>query len=140
MTQAANKAERQRRASPHVLVVDDDRRFCELLVRLLGPEGFVVEGALTIADALHLLKARAFDVVLCDWRLPDGTGRALLEAALQVRPIKGIAISGLAGEEDILASRAAGFVEHLPKPVLIEDIVAAIQRALNGPAEPGLSA
>jgi CheY-like chemotaxis protein len=115
------------------LVVDDDVRVRPVLVRLLRDEGFVVESADTMARALELLACERFEILLCDRRLPDGNGCDLMRAARQMQPIKGIAVTGLGGDDDIADSRDAGFVAHLQKPVMIEDVLAAIERALKLP-------
>jgi CheY-like chemotaxis protein len=141
VTESPNQPEPQRRKPPRILVVDDDHRLGPLMVRLLREEGFAVEGAATMAAALELLNAHAFDVMLCDRRLPDGNGLDLMRAALRLRPIRGIAVTGLSGDADRAESRAAGFVEHLRKPVTIEDLLAAIARALQDtPHRPDTSA
>jgi CheY-like chemotaxis protein len=115
-----------------VLIVDDEPHYARSLARLLQEEGFTVESCSTVAAALDLLRAHVFDVMLCDRRLPDGNGCALMRAALRIRPIKGIAVTGQVGEEAIAESRAAGFVEHLSKPTPFEAILVAIDRALKG--------
>jgi CheY-like chemotaxis protein len=48
--------------------------------------------------------------------------------------LTGIALSGFGTEEDLSASKAAGFVAHLTKPVDLERLRAAITLALNGTA------
>jgi two-component system, chemotaxis family, CheB/CheR fusion protein len=138
MSEGTHETGSERAASPRVLVVDDDMRLGRLLVRLLQEEGFAIESAATVTAALALLRARAFDILLCDRRLPDGNGCDLMRAARQMRPIKGIALSGLARDEDIRESESAGFVAHLSKPAIIEDVVAAIRRVLEADA-PGPS-
>jgi CheY-like chemotaxis protein len=125
-------AAKRERTARHVLVVDDDARVRPLMVRVLREEGFVVEAAENVAAALELLGAREFDLLLCDRRLPDGNGCDLMRAALRLRPIRGIAVTGLAEEKDIADSRAAGFAEHLQKPVAVEVLLAAIERVLGG--------
>ena len=47
-------------------------------------------------------------------------------------PLKGIAFSGHGMPNDLEKSRAAGFSEHLTKPVLFQDLLAAIGRVMNG--------
>ena len=133
MTKADDRAETPPPGRARILVVDDEPHFARSLVRLLQDEGYTVASAGTVAGALELLGAQPFDVLLCDWHLPDGNGCNLMQAALRGRPIAGIAMTGSAGEEDEAESQAAGFAEHLRKPVMIEDVLAAIGRAVQRP-------
>ena len=61
-----------------ILVIDDDLYICTLLEKYLKKEGFDVETAFTGKSALNKIKTDNFDVVLCDFRLPDYDGKQLL--------------------------------------------------------------
>jgi hypothetical protein len=72
-----------------------------------------------------------FDLVLSDIGLPDGTGHALLgrlRAAGVTAPA--VALSGYGMAADIAASRSAGFVQHLTKPVDFDALRAVLERAI----------
>lgn len=57
-----------------VLVIDDEEFIRNLLARMIELEGYKVWKAGDCQSALKLMKAQAFDVVLCDVFLPDGNG------------------------------------------------------------------
>ena len=57
-----------------VLVVDDEIKLRGLLSRIIRGEGFDVTEAGTIGEATKLLASKEVDVVLCDVKLPDGSG------------------------------------------------------------------
>lgn len=59
---------------PNVLLIDDEARLRELLARLLGLEGFGIEQAASLAAARQILDRQLPDIVLCDVKLPDGSG------------------------------------------------------------------
>jgi CheY-like chemotaxis protein len=44
-------------------------------------------------------------------------------------PVRGIALSGFSMDEDVRRSREVGFIEHLCKPIMPDDLEEAIQRA-----------
>jgi CheY-like chemotaxis protein len=119
------------------LLVDDvamNRRVAELFLKHLG---CTVVGADGVAAALTHLRAEAFDLVLTDVEMPDINGLkavALFRAADaeahpgRARPLKLLAVSaGQIGmtHEDYLA---AGFDEHLAKPVELERLRAILER------------
>ncbi len=57
-----------------ILVVDDEIKLRGLLSRIIRGEGFDVIEAGTIGEATRLLASKEVDVVLCDVKLPDGSG------------------------------------------------------------------
>jgi PAS domain S-box-containing protein len=103
-----------------LLVVEDHRDTAAALVRLLERRGYEVRSAETVASALEIARDFECDVLITDIGLPDGTGHELFEK-LKAQPrgkaLRGLALSGFGMDEDIARSRAAGFTEHLTKPV-----------------------
>ncbi len=57
-----------------VLLVDDEEKLRSLLSRIIKLEGFTVYEAPTLKGGLKLLEKEAIDIVLCDVKLPDGSG------------------------------------------------------------------
>ena len=86
--------------------------------------------ASNLARARQAASGAEFDLVISDIELPDGTGLELIRE-LRPRGIRGIALSGYGSEEDVKSSRAAGFDEHLIKPVLAQNLDDAIGRLAN---------
>lgn len=77
-----------------VLVVEDVASARQAIVRLLESAGLDVRVASTVAQALPMLDGS--DTLILDLCLPDGSGRAVLEAARrQRRPIRVAVCSGL---------------------------------------------
>ena len=70
-----------------------------------------------------------FDLVISDLGLPDGMGYDIMRGVRAHSGTVGIAISGYGMDDDIEKSKAAGFVEHLIKPVDPSALEAAIARA-----------
>ena len=80
-----------------------------------------------VATALELAGRHAFDLLLSDLGLPDGSGHDLMRQLRQRgHKFPGIALSGYGQEEDIQRSREAGFSAHLTKPASREAVVEAV--------------
>jgi signal transduction histidine kinase/ActR/RegA family two-component response regulator len=120
-----------------VLVVDDDADTCDLLRMVLGRHGASVRTAASAGEARDAL-ARAWpDVLVCDIAMPGESGVALIHE-IRMRPIDeggalpAIALTAFARPEDRHETIAAGFHEHLSKPVepgtLVEVVATLVGR------------
>ena len=58
----------------HLLVIDDERSLREFLTILLEQEGYEVTTADTVASGIKEVLKGTFDLVMCDLKLPDGSG------------------------------------------------------------------
>ncbi len=116
------------RRSYRLLVVEDHADTQHSLTRLLERRGYEVRAVDGMHDALNLARDYAFDVLISDMGLPDGSGLDLIQTLSATRPVSGIALSGFGMEEDVRRSKEAGYGEHLTKPVDINKLDAVIQR------------
>ena len=126
--------ERTPRRSLRVLVVEDHADTADQFARLLKRAGHEVVCAGSIREAqtyAMVTPARsricAFDILISDLDLPDGSGHDLMRNLAKCYPIRGIAVSGYGMKEDIQNSIAAGFSHHITKPVNWEELKAAIE-------------
>jgi PAS domain S-box-containing protein len=112
----------------HILLVEDHDDTRTVLARLLERRGHTVFPAQNTATALLLAETCGFDFLISDIGLPDGSGFELMARLRLLQPsLQGIALSGFGMVSDIEKSRAAGFSEHLVKPVAFESLQAAIR-------------
>jgi CheY-like chemotaxis protein len=114
-----------------LIVVEDHAATAEGLKRFLSSVGYQVFVATDMASALSLAAVVEFDVLLSDLGLPDGNGWELLKRLSAERRIRAIAFSGHNSPDDRQRSAEAGFLEHLAKPLLPEQLCAAISRAVG---------
>lgn len=111
-----------------ILLVEDHLDSAQALTQLLSRQGYVVRTANTMAAALDAVSERAFDVLICDIGLPDGTGFELIETVRKNATTPAIALSGFGMEEDVAQSQLSGFDAHLTKPVNFQNLEAAIRK------------
>ena len=114
-----------------VLVVEDDPRLSELLLRALRAEGLVADAAATGALALDATQATAYDVVILDVGLPDTDGFAVC-AELRRREVWApvLMLTARTAVGDRVAGLDAGADDYLAKPFAIEELLARL-RALG---------
>jgi nitrogen-specific signal transduction histidine kinase/CheY-like chemotaxis protein len=111
-----------------ILFVEDHKDTARVLGRILENAGYDVSHAESLAKARELTARRRFDLVISDLGLPDGNGSDLMRSLRDMQGPPGIALSGFGTAADVAASKAAGFSEHLTKPVDWERLKTAIER------------
>lgn len=109
-----------------VLIVEDDANSLSAMARLLEQGGYQVRRAATYHQAIEL--ARGCDVLLADIGLPDGSGLDLVRELAAAHGLRGIAVSGFGESADVERATRAGFSAYLVKPVMLPDVLAAIER------------
>jgi two-component system response regulator FlrC len=115
-----------------VLVVDDDAEMRALLVDVLRKEGDEAAGAEDGAEAVLALRSRDFDVILMDKNMPGPSGLNLLPGFLRVCPRSRIIMMTAFGDvPSYVEALEKGAVDYLFKPFRMEEMQAAIQRALG---------
>jgi K+-sensing histidine kinase KdpD len=114
-----------------ILLVDDHHDTCAALEKLLARRGHLVAVSHDVRSAMEAAVRNKFDLLISDIALPDGTGMDLMMQLRAISSMPGIAISGFGNNGDIERSLQAGFSEHLTKPIKLDNLEAAIERALN---------
>ena len=114
-----------------IFIIEDHADTARGLAMYLRASGHEVHVALDVRSARQLATEIDYDILLSDIGLPDGNGWDLLEELRARRPIKAIAMSGYNTDADRARSKAAGFVDHLPKPLTPDELDQAFERAMR---------
>ncbi|QCP14459.1 PAS domain S-box protein [Pseudoduganella umbonata] len=117
-----------------VLIVDDEPDTRELIKRVLSDCNADVVTADSAPAALSLLPRWLPDLLLSDIGMPEMDGFELLARVRALGPEAGgnvpaIALTAFARSEDRLRTLAAGFTDHIAKPVEPPELVAAVALA-----------
>lgn len=116
---------------PKVILIDDEAGILLALKLMLGAMGAEVEtfngGKAGIERALN---GAPYDYILCDLRMPEIDGFAVLKAIREVNlGVPFILISGHATAEDVAQAKALGMTSFLGKPFQPEEIKKALNLA-----------
>ena len=107
----------------HILVIDDEKSLREFLTILLEQEGYEVTTADTVASGIERIMGESFDLVMCDLKLPDGSGLEVLgEARKRELESPFIIITAHTTPQHALEALRAGAAEYLSKPFNVEDL------------------
>lgn len=111
----------------HLLVVEDDPKLSEFLVRVLKDEGHSTVVAETGAAALECAPPGRFDVILLDWMLPDGNGPDVAQRLRSAGLTTPILMLTARGElSDKVAGLRAGADDYLVKPFDVDELLARV--------------
>jgi DNA-binding NtrC family response regulator len=113
-----------------ILVIDDDPTVRDTLVEFFETFGHTARGAATATQGRRLANEHAPDVVLLDLRLPDANGIVALDALLADDPeLAVIVLTGHADVQTAVNAMQHGAVDLLEKPVDLEALAGAVERA-----------
>jgi DNA-binding NtrC family response regulator len=109
-----------------VLIVDDDARVREILIRWLAPEGYETQEAPDAETALELLAAGSIGVALCDVTMPGRGGLWLVERMREAHPAVAVVLA--TGVETVHPSISLGgnVVQYLIKPFERATVLTAV--------------
>ncbi|EPR44262.1 two component, sigma54 specific, transcriptional regulator, Fis family [Desulfovibrio sp. X2] len=115
-----------------IAVVDDEIPVCRSLSRAFGRDGFDVEAFTTGKAFMERMRARPFDVVLSDLRLPDITGIELLpQIKAEHNDTEVIIITGHGAIDTAIEAMRDGAFHYVTKPVKLAEIRALVQGAIE---------
>ncbi|HPF35041.1 MAG TPA: sigma-54 dependent transcriptional regulator [Candidatus Krumholzibacteria bacterium] len=119
-------------AEPRILVVDDEESMCQYLSILLTKEGYDVSTASCGVDALRLMEAAPYDVVLSDIQMPKLDGIQLLKGLKAIDPeLPVIMLTAYASEQSAIDAVNLGAYSYLQKHCKNDEIKVAVRNALN---------
>ena len=121
-----------------ILIVDDDPRLRELLLRYLGEQGFAVQAAPNGQFMDKLVNRELFDLIVLDLMMPQEDGLSIcrrLRAAGTTTPI--IMLTAKGEEVDRIVGLEMGADDYLPKPFNPRELVARINAVLRRVQEAG---
>jgi signal transduction histidine kinase/ActR/RegA family two-component response regulator len=126
----------------HVLVVEDNADGREVISMVLEQAGARVTGVASVREAFEALESVQPDALVSDIGLPDEDGYALIRRLRSKEADRGgflpaVAMTGFVRAEDRARVLAAGFQVHVPKPIDVTELTAAIAAVARDPRRRG---
>jgi two-component system response regulator DevR len=120
-----------------VMVVDDHKMFAQTLLRVLGeePDMDIVGTATSVAEARTMARSYRPDVVLMDYRLPDGLGTEAARMIREDRPeTKVVMLTGFPEDAVLITAIEVGCSGYMTKDGAVEEAISAVRAAAAGEA------
>ena len=115
-----------------VLIIDDEPDILELLQEEFEYVGYKTLTAACGNDAIDILGKQHVDIVLSDYKMPNGNGMAVLEAVQRMAANERPAFFFVSGEADVSVEEAisAGARKFFSKPFDLDELIKQIEETL----------
>jgi two-component system, NtrC family, nitrogen regulation response regulator NtrX len=115
-----------------ILIIDDEKAIRKTLSEILSYEGYKIDDAENGEDGLKKIKEKAYDVVLCDIKMPKVDGIEFLEKARDISPDTPIImISGHGTIETAVEAVKKGAFDYVAKPPDLNRLLITIRNAMD---------
>lgn len=115
-----------------ILIIDDEKDLCLVLSRFLSKHGYQVMEAHKGKKALEIINEGVPDLILCDFMLDDMDGTSVLKAIKEINPSTPvIIITGFSNIKTAVEVMRLGAVDYVIKPLIPEEILMTIRKALD---------
>lgn len=116
----------------NILIIDDERAIRKTLGEILSYEGYKIEEASDGEEGLRKFKEKAFDVVLCDIKMPKLDGIEFLDKARESNPdVPIIMISGHGTIETAVEAVKKGAFDYISKPPDLNRLLITLRNAMD---------
>ena len=110
-----------------ILLVDDEPEIRLLLGEVLSGKGYEVDFAGTVRDAKDRLASQTYDLVITDWKLPDGDGQVIADWAIEL----GAKTCVMSGRLSYMPGGRAVDHETLMKPIDLAEFVELVRHSVG---------
>jgi DNA-binding NtrC family response regulator len=115
-----------------ILVVDDEVELKDVLVEMLLVRSYEVRGCTNGCEALEILRAERFDLLISDLMMPEIGGLALIKAAVEIDPhLLTIIMTGQGTIQSAKDAIGLGAFDYLLKPFSMRTMHNLVNRALE---------
>jgi two-component system response regulator HydG len=115
-----------------ILLIEDDLTYSKIIKKFLEKNNYDVITTTKLVEAYSLLERESPELVITDYRLPDGTGMEILEKIINSKmntPV--ILITNYSDIRTAVKSMKMGAFEYITKPVNPDELLATVNEAFN---------
>lgn len=121
-----------KRERVNILAVDDDKEFLSLLHDVLKEDGYEIDLAEDMSEAIEKIRATSFDLIITDKNIPEPKGAELINKIKVITPnSKIIVLTAFGDVESYLELMNMGIYDYLTKPIKMSELKMSVKKALN---------
>ena len=121
------------KAPAKIIVVDDEKRICHNVAKILSKNLYEVTHAVSAQEALEKMAKESFSLLISDIVMPGKNGLELLKMVKQEWPLtKAIMMTAYASTDTAIKAIRLGALDYIPKPFTPDELRSTVERALIG--------
>ena len=120
-------------APAKIIVVDDEKRICHNVEKILSKNNFEVTHALSAQDAMEKMAKESFSLLISDIVMPGKNGLELLKMVKKEWPLtKAIMMTAYASTDTAMKAIRLGALDYIPKPFTPDELRSTVEGVLSG--------
>ena len=120
-------------APAKIIVVDDEKRICHNVAKILSKNQYEVTHAVSAQEALEKMAKESFSLLISDIVMPGKNGLELLKVVKKEWPLtKAVMMTAYASTDTAIKAIRLGALDYIPKPFTPDELRATVERALTG--------
>ena len=120
-------------APAKIIVVDDEKRICHNVAKILSKNQYEVTHAVSAQEALEKMAKESFSLLISDIVMPDKNGLELLKMVKKEWPLtKAIMMTAYAATDTAIKAIRLGALDYIPKPFTPDELRSTVEQALSG--------
>ncbi len=119
--------------APRIIVVDDEKRICSNVEKILKKNNYEVVHAMSADEALEKMATESFSLLISDIVMPGKNGLELLKLVKQQWPLtKAVMMTAYASTDTAVKAIRMGALDYIPKPFTPDELRTTVDNALTG--------
>ena len=120
-------------APAKIIVVDDEKRICHNVAKILSKNQYEVTHAVSAQEALEKMAKESFSLLISDIVMPGQNGLELLKIVKKEWPLtKAIMMTAYAATDTAIKAIRLGALDYIPKPFTPDELRSTVEQALTG--------
>jgi len=115
-----------------ILLIEDDLTYSKIIKNFLEKNGYEITSCTKVAEGLQAFEKNKADLIITDYRLPDGTGMEVLDQVMRDYPeTPVILITNYSDIRTAVKSMKMGAFEYITKPINPDELLLTVKQALK---------
>ena len=116
-----------------IIVVDDEKRICHNVAKILAKNQYEVTQAMSAQEALEKMAKESFSLLISDIVMPEKNGLELLKMVKKEWPLtKAVMMTAYASTDTAIKAIRLGALDYIPKPFTPGELRSTVEQALTG--------